>query len=109
MTDQPYTPTPDDLELFKKIAQLRYSNEQLRPEERQRAFDHFEHMLNAIESAAEQRGEIKALRDVEASLIDWDVLYGHEQGTAEDHESIRIAAWIGRRADQIANKEGDDE
>ena len=60
MTDQ-YTPTPDDLELFKKIAQLRYSNEQLRPEKRQRAFDHFEHMLNAIESAAEQRGAEAAL------------------------------------------------
>lgn len=69
--------------------------------------EHFDKVIAEIESAAEQRGEIKALRDVEASLIDWDVLYGHEQGTAEDHESIRIAAWIGRRADQIANKEGD--
>lgn len=63
--------------------------------------------VDSIEAAAEQRGEIKALRDVEASLINWDVLRGDEQGTAEDHESIRIAAWIGRRADQIANKENE--
>lgn len=55
-------------------------------------------------AAAEQRGAIKALRDVEGSLIDWDVIYGYEEGTAEDRESHRIAAWIGRCADQI---EGD--
>lgn len=74
MTDQ-YTPTPDDLELFKKIAQLRYSNEQLRPEERQRAFDHFEHMLNAIESAAEQRGaargKVEGLREAADEAGSW--------------------------------------
>ena len=61
------------------------------------------------ELIAQVRKEAKAeaLRDVEASLINWDVLRGDEQGTAEDHESNRIATWIGRRADRIANKEGD--
>ena len=109
MTDQQYTPTTEEV-----LATLR-SNYQVVMTERQeddtdRLVEygaHFDSVIARIEAAAEQRGEIKALRDVEASLIDWDVLYGHEQGTAEDHESIRIAAWIGRRADQIANKEGD--
>ena len=104
MTDQPYTPIVPTTEIvenqfvYYEAAFMNISNEASRAR--------FRVWLEEIEASAEQRGEIKALRDVEASLIDWDVLYGHEQGTAEDHESIRIAAWIGRRADRM---EGDDE
>ena len=105
MTDQPYTPTPDDLELFKKIAQLRYSNEQLRPEERQRAFDHFEHMLNAIESAAEQRGAVRALRFAASERN----MHHLSDDLSDDalEEAVRIINWIQDRADQIANKENE--
>ena len=111
MTDQPYTPTTEQIELL-VLGQLKQSAEKRGiPVDVEADRADFRHWLAErdarIEAAAEQRGAIKALRDVEASLINWDVLRGDEQGTAEDHESNRIAAWIGRRADRIANKEGD--
>ena len=108
MTDQPYTPTTEQIELL-VLGQLKQSAEKRGlPVDVEADRADFRHWLAErdarIEAAAEQRGAIKALRDVEASLINWDVLRGDEQGTAEDHESIRIAAWIGRRADQIGGK-----
>lgn len=51
-----HTPSTEDIQLFKQIAQLRYSNELISPERRAQAFDHFDYMLNVIEAAAEQRG-----------------------------------------------------
>ena len=108
MTDQPYTPTPDDLELFKKIAQLRYSNEHLRPEERQRAFDHFEHMLNAIESAAEQRGAARVLRETADHIAATDhyMIDGDKYTPCSSCKSIHYQ-YLDYRADRIANKENE--
>lgn len=111
MTDQQYTPIETTVRywyIYARRASAEFNLEQV--PDTSEAWAEFDRWLAErdarIEAAAEQRGEIKALRDVEASLINWDVLYGHEQGTAEDHESNRIAAWIGRRADRV---EGDDE
>lgn len=107
MTDQ-YTPTPDDLELFKKIAQLRYSNEQLRPEERQRAFDHFEHMLNAIESAAEQRGAERELREIADHMYEnTSVIIDGDKFTACSSCTSIYRQYLDYRADRIANKENE--
>lgn len=102
MIDQPHTPDIDDI----IIAYHTYVTEDgTYSQEFEVSRDEFNRWLAAEIAAAKQRGAVKALRDVEASLIDWEVLYGHEEGTPEQHESIRIAAWVGRRADQIEGVE----
>jgi hypothetical protein len=43
-------------------------------------------------------------RDIAMSLIDWDVMYGHDPSTPEIDASHSIAAWLEKRADALEGK-----
>lgn len=44
---------------------------------------------------------VKTLEDIATSLIDWDVMYGHEKATPEDKVSHEIASWIMKKAEEL--------
>ncbi|MDF2506296.1 MAG: hypothetical protein K0Q52_155 [Microbacterium sp.] len=53
----------------------------------------------AADAASVQTASI--YRDIAASLMDWDVVYGHEPSTPEIEASHSIAAWLVTRADAL--------
>lgn len=87
------TPTDDALRLFKQVARLRYSNELISPDRREKASDHFDHMLNAIVAAAEQRGAERG----------WDeaIDYAWDDSSIYQADAARAKSKNPYRADQI--------
>ena len=61
----------------------------------------FDRWYQAEIAAAEQRGAERERKDIAASLIDWDVMYGHEPGDEETRIQNDIANWIHSRADRL--------
>lgn len=106
MTDQqPHTPTKAEI-----MDSYRRGRVWATPNGGRTYAAEFERWYKKIIAAAEQRGAERERKDIAASLIDWDVMYGHEPADEETRIQHEIAAWIDNRADRIADRlEGDDE
>ena len=105
MTDQPYTPTTEQIELL-VLGQLKQSAEKRGiPVDVEADRADFRHWLAErdarIEAAAEQRGAAKALRDTATQMESTADFLGESYMLPGD-----IIAWLSHRADQI---EVDDE
>ena len=99
MTDQPHTPTLDSAldEIATILARFRSSKESIRAE--------LDQLIAQVESAAEQRGAVRHLREVASEL---NMHHLTEDLSDEALElGVRYINLIQDRADQIANKENE--
>ena len=109
MTDQPYTPTTEQIELL-VLGQLKQSAEKrgipVDVEADRADFRRWLAVRDArIESAAEQRGAVRHLREVASEL---NMHHLTEDLSDEALElGVRYINLIQDRADQIANKENE--
>ena len=114
MTDQPYTPTTEEIRDYVEMGGEPRPWEPPTPEgealeiKRREAFDRWLAAHDAaIEAAAEQRGAVKALRDAATAIEKNDIVFdGDHYQPCNCCMSIHMN-WLDYRADRIANKENE--